>query len=45
MLSQLVADYVRLRRAGGFKFEGQEILLSSFARFASKRDEEPGVRD
>lgn len=39
MLMQAMLDYVELRRAGGFKFEGQEILLRSFVRFAADRGE------
>lgn len=37
MLTKGVADYVALRRAGGFKYFCQEGLLRSFARFASAR--------
>jgi integrase/recombinase XerD len=37
MLTQAVRDYVRLRHLGGFKYASQEILLQSFARFATTR--------
>ncbi|MFN3629410.1 MAG: tyrosine-type recombinase/integrase [Casimicrobiaceae bacterium] len=39
MLSQAVQDYIRARRAAGFKFEAQAGLLSSFAAYADARGE------
>jgi integrase len=37
MLSEMVANFVSLRRIGGFKFDSPEVLLRSFAQFASLR--------
>lgn len=39
-LRKSVADYLRMRRAMGFKVEGLEKLLSSFVRFSEARDVE-----
>jgi integrase len=39
MLMQAMLDYVELRRTGGFKFDGQEVLLRSFVQFAGDRGE------
>lgn len=36
-LSELIASYVRLRRAAGFRFKTQEGVLGSFLRFATLR--------
>jgi integrase/recombinase XerD len=40
MLTQAMLDYVELRQAGGFKFEGQQVLLRSFVQFAADRGEQ-----
>lgn len=39
MLSRRVQDYVKIRRAAGFKFEAQAGLLCSFAAYADARGE------
>lgn len=39
MLSRSVEDYIRIRRAAGFKFEAQAGLLRSFAAYAVAKDE------
>jgi integrase len=37
MLSEMAANYIRLRRIGGFKFDGPETLLRSFVQFVTVR--------
>jgi integrase len=39
MLTDAVAAYVAIRRAAGFVFQSQALLLQSFARFATERAE------
>lgn len=39
MLSRSVQDYIKIRRAAGFKFEAQAGLLCSFAAYADARGE------
>ena len=36
-LTQLVTDYLRVRRALGFKLEGTEVLLTQFVAYLEER--------